>query len=102
MTDWRIGDLALCIRGGRGHKLIARVGDCFYLENGDRTLRVHAGRLYTVNNVAALIGPDRQLALGFDESIGPWLASRFVKVTPTDEGAFDREVSSGLIAEPCA
>jgi len=82
MADWQVGDLALCVESARGNKLYCRIGNDMFLENGDRELRIKAGAVYTVTNVGALIGPDRQLALGFTESEGPWLASRFRKITP--------------------
>ena len=96
MSLWQKGDLALCVKSGRGNKLITRIGDTFYLENGDRSLRVKAGCLYTVNNVAPMIGPSRELALGFEESEGPWLADRFRKVTPRAPDEYDREVIGQL------
>lgn len=98
--DWRIGDLALCVESGRGNKLFAKVGDHFYLENGDRTLRVLKGRIYSVANIGRLLGPQRALALGFCESAGPWDAMRFVKVTPPEADEFDREVIELMAGEP--
>jgi hypothetical protein len=83
--DWQVGDLALCVVGGRGRKMIARVGDHFYLENGDRTARIIRGSVREVKYVGLLIGPDKQLAIGFSDQT-PWLASRFRKIRPlTDE-----------------
>lgn len=81
MSDWQVGDLALCIRGGASIK---------------------AGEVHAVVSVW-----DTGLSLADKVSIarrGSYKKSRFVKVTPPAADDFDRETIALLngVKEPVA
>lgn len=92
MTDWAIGDLALCV-DARSCPSYRWGGLC-------------AGRVYSVDAVtvdtgprgfSALHGKGGGVGLAFADAPTPsgtygWDARRFVKVTPEEEDEFDREV----------
>jgi len=69
MTDWQVGDLALCVRAGE---------------------TIRAGEVHTVET----IWPNKALSLVGKVSSG-WRGSyhhwRFIKVTPPAADEFDRE-----------
>lgn len=72
MSDWQVGDLALCIKLGRW--------TCSDGSAAEDQGIIRGGGLYTVHRVD-YCGDD--LCLGFDvEPDVPYCADRFVKVTP--------------------
>lgn len=94
MSDWQIGDLALCIND--------RPDRCDPLAS-----LLNAGRVYTV----AVIGPREfgpGLALGFRDlpvdgeprRAWGWSTHRFLKVTPPAADAFDTEVIEQMKGAP--
>lgn len=88
-ADWRIGDLALCIKQGA------------WRSRGEvnQYPPIRGGGVYRVADVATA---DGLTALWFDEYPGPGLEYAFahfcfIKITPPEADAFDREVI-GLMA----
>lgn len=95
MTDWKPGDIALCIRGG----IISPVS------YGKKELP-ETGKFYKVGS----LGCFEYLMISEDGSIGRsaalhlaygplnlcgrsiWAEKRFIKVTPQEEDEFDKEV----------
>jgi len=72
MSDWQVGDLALCIKLGPW--------TCSDGSAPEDQGIIRGGGLYTVQRVGYL---DPALCLGFDvEPDVPYQADRFVKVTP--------------------
>jgi hypothetical protein len=94
MADWQVGDLALCI--SQGHPKF-----------DDKAVSLTIGRCYTVRKVGRPIDwLDYERALGLAEVIpayGPnygWPESMFIKITPPEADAFDREVIEQMSGEP--
>jgi hypothetical protein len=96
MADWQVGDLALCVRGGRYPGMT--------LADTPR-----AGQVVTVERV--LFGPMRGAEAGVwqigSSELPPnvrgnhlWFAGRFIKVTPPETDAFDREVIDLMTRQP--
>lgn len=88
MTDWKPGDIALCVKGGKicnaprrapdypvsgNFYTVERVGSDFFYEGVEQALWLKDGP----ENV------DGQRA---------WVSYRFVKVTPPEADEFDKEV----------
>ena len=96
MTDWKIGDLALCVDDGPV-KIFGKFleVDPIYVSN------LKIGSFYTITDIA----PSRD---GKFIAIGDWgkraggISTRFIKVTPPEADEFDREVIDLLIGEPVA
>lgn len=85
--DWQIGDLALCVRGGK------------IPTNTAHTQYPDTGAVYTVRFAAiAEFNFGEALALWFEDAPQNingekmWGAGRFIKVTPEEADEFDREV----------
>jgi len=84
VTDWQVGDLALCV----ANRLPPPK------DRPTKLLRV--GAIYTVRSVRWSVG-DQCVALGLNEvrsrgPLGDWHSSVFRKVTPPEADEFDREV----------
>ena len=76
--DWQPGDLALCVRGGRGRRSAGKVGGVWKRESGEDSLR--SGMIYVVEMVRFTDGGAPYLKVRGVE--GPWLGSRFRKIRP--------------------
>lgn len=93
--DWQVGDLALCVCGGR-------------LPINDAAIDYpRTGAVYTVNHVAfAPFKSGENLALWFDDApenlhgVRVWGAGRFIKVTPPAADEFDLETIELLNRAP--
>ena len=90
MNDWKIGDLALCIKSGRVTRTgsIYTVSDMLLKQPGERLRNPDGSRRYLTSPVLLLrfegVKPVRK---------NSWSNSdRFVKVTPEDEDGFDKEI----------
>lgn len=99
MSDWQVGDLALCIDDGPARYVKGS------RENADPASLVR-GRVYTV----LFVGPDTKgiglTGLAVTSRNWGWFAERFIKVTPPAADEFDREVieqmNSAPVGEPVA
>ncbi len=96
MSDWKDGDLALCIKGGKVNP-----------NEPDADTYPRTGAVYTVRRYGeALFFSGLGEALWFyDAPINTieervWDAKRFVKVTPGEEDEFDREVVEAMNSSP--
>lgn len=90
MSDWEVGDYALCVRGG-----------CITPEyDYPGAVYPEAGNIYLVNDVD--FDPRTEIlwleVIGAPDNIeeeinyGPfWAAERFIKITPESADEFDRE-----------
>lgn len=78
--DWKVGDLALCVRGGGG-----KLRNAFKL-SGKGYSEAHKGCVTegAVYTVRAVRPTDGGLGLGLKEIDGPWCASRFRKIRPDE------------------
>lgn len=96
MTDWKIGDLALCVDDGPA-KII-----CGMLEMDEKYIaNLKVGAIYTITHImkGRMTGC---LGLGDITKMAGGISTRFVKVTPPEADEFDREVIDILIGEPVA
>lgn len=93
MSDWQIGDLALCVDDSPARRVDG------HRENNDPASLVR-GRIYNV----LFVGPDVRgkglLGLAVTCKDWGWLADRFIKVTPPEADAFDTEVIEQMKGAP--
>ena len=87
MSDWQVGDLALCVNVSPTVQVDALTGKLF---RGVAGKRFRKGAFYTVERIGYKRG---HLALGVAEDPEKRYAGafRFVKVTPPEADEFDRE-----------
>lgn len=86
MSDWQVGDLALCMRG-------------VIPKNGDPVIA--PGSLHTVKSVTQGRTKRGLLLLGVPtRNPFGYAAYRFIKVTPPAADAFDREVIEQMTGAP--
>lgn len=89
MSDWQVGDLALCVKL-EPWRLSGT--------NGPRS-----GHIYRVDVVTVNLWGETGLIFHSLPSLGyrgGWNANRFIKVTPPEADAFDRETIDLLNREP--
>lgn len=94
MSDWQVGDLAVCVDGGPGRDSRWRVCGQLFRE-GDGPLE--AGQIYTVRAIRADVD---HLAFGLVEIPGPWRADRFRKLRPDAHEACEEEFATLLKRAP--
>lgn len=97
MADWQVGDLALCVRGG---PLPGGVPHFAFPRSGQVVLVELVERWPTLQSP---FGTTLIFSEDLPENIGGsrcWAASRFIKVTPPEADAFDREVIEQMRGEP--
>lgn len=95
MSDWQVGDLALCVRGGRSPVNTAHAD------------YPACGAVYRVCGVGSVeFNTGESLGLFFDDAPENvcgrrvWNAGRFVKATPPAADEFDREVIEQMTKVP--
>lgn len=89
MADWQPGDMALCVNDGLGFA----TGQPVPLKRGS-TYIVSSVRPHSSGRIGLfLVGKEAHWPSGFDDS-------RFVKITPPEADAFDREVIELMTRKP--
>lgn len=99
MSDWQVGDLALCVKLGPWCS--------FYHDSQIEEPGADGPKPGSVNRVIAVsLDPDNLVCLKFaefpDDSLNDYgfCASRFRKITPPEADEFDREVIDLLTKQP--
>lgn len=84
---WAPGDLAICVRGGRGKRSAGKLNGVWCCESTEGA--VTEGVTYIVRRVRFTDAGEPYL--GLIEVPGPWLANRFRKAKAHTADAEDRE-----------
>lgn len=95
MTDWQIGDLALCVDDGP----LKDLGG--YSETNPRYVaNLRSGAIYTITHICRGNYDPSFVGIGDASKLAGGWEKRFVKVTPDEPDEFDIEVIYGLTFRP--
>ena len=88
MSDWQVGDLALCVDDGPPRDVC---GDGGQETNPKYVANLRRGASYTVTQIVVCACGQGHVGIGDKAQLAGGVSSRFVKITPPAADEFDRE-----------